>query len=83
MGLPKALPQPIDGYMRVDLSGRQAGMAEQFLNRSQICSAIEQVSGSGVPQPVRGQAAFGDPCGGPIDDGAGSPLVKASAATTE
>ena len=83
MCLLKALPQPIDRYMCVDLGGGQAGMAKQFLNRSEICSAVEQVSCSRVPESVRRQAAFGDRCCGAIDDRAGSPLVQASAATSK
>jgi hypothetical protein len=29
------------GYVRVELGGRQIGMPEHFLNRSQICASLE------------------------------------------
>src|SRR5437899_10139524 len=39
--------------MRINLRGRQRAVAEQFLDRAEVGSALEQVSGEGVAQPVR------------------------------
>ena len=38
----------------IDLRGRQAGMAEEFLDRPQISSMGKEVGGEGVPEGVRG-----------------------------
>lgn len=39
--------------MGVDGSGIQPGVAQEFLNDTQVCTVIEQVSGAGMPQEVR------------------------------
>ena len=39
--------------MGVDLGGCQRGVPEDFLDRSQVGAAFEQMGGGGVPQPVR------------------------------
>jgi hypothetical protein len=49
------LAQPFDRDMRVDLGAGEAGMAEKLLDRTQIGTAVEQVRGRGVPQPVRSE----------------------------
>src|SRR5690349_14819140 len=36
-------PQPVDGDVSVELSGRQAGVAEQLLNHPKIGTTLEQV----------------------------------------
>src|SRR5918993_5399953 len=45
--------------MSVDLGGREIGVAEHFLHRTQVCSTLEQVSRKTVAQSVGGNA-FGD-----------------------
>ena len=36
-------------------SGFQVSMAEQDLNRSQVCAGLQQMSGEAVPQDMRMQ----------------------------
>ena len=39
-------------YVSVDLSGGQAGVAEQFLHTAQIRSGVQEMRGKGVPELV-------------------------------
>src|SRR5258708_19328161 len=48
--------QPLTVDPGVDLRGRQRSVAEQFLDRTQIAAARQQVGGEGMPQRVRGCA---------------------------
>jgi len=43
MGLEIQLPTTLVGYVGVELGGRKIGMAEHFLNGSQISSSLEEV----------------------------------------
>ena len=54
MSLIETASQPVHRHVGIDLSGRQAGVPEQFLHRSQVGSAIEQVSSGGMAQAMRG-----------------------------
>jgi hypothetical protein len=47
------LPTSLVGYVRIELCGREIGMAEHFLDRPQVCSSLEQVRGKRVPEEVR------------------------------
>ncbi len=49
------LLNPLPGNMSVDLGAGHPGMSEQFLNRPQIRSSIQQMSGEGMPESVRCQ----------------------------
>ncbi len=40
--------------MRVDLRGRDVGVAEHFLDDAQVAAVVEEVGGKTVPQRVRG-----------------------------
>jgi hypothetical protein len=52
MGLPVGGGQPLDRNVGVDLRARQRGMAEDLLHAAQVGTALQQVGGGGVPQPV-------------------------------
>ena len=45
--------QALDRHVGVDLSRRERGVPEQFLDAPQVCSPFEQVRRSRMPQPVR------------------------------
>ena len=47
------LLQPLFEHVRIDLRGRDIGMAQQLLHRAQVGAAIEQMAGEGVAQDVR------------------------------
>jgi hypothetical protein len=53
MRLEIQLPTALVGYVGVELRGREIGMSEHFLNRSQIGSPLEEVGGERVPEQVR------------------------------
>ena len=57
------------GDMCVSLCGREIGVPEQLLHRSQIGTTVEKMSGEGVPQRVR----MGRRGGPPVDDPAHVP----------
>jgi hypothetical protein len=44
--------QPLPVHMGVNLSGRDIGMTQQFLNHPQVGSTFEQVGGEGMPQQM-------------------------------
>jgi hypothetical protein len=46
------LPTALVGYVRVELGGREIGMTEHFLNRSQVCSSLEKVGSKRVPEQM-------------------------------
>ena len=52
MRLEIQLPTPLVGYVGVELGGREIGMSEHFLNGSQVCSSLEQVSRKRVAEEV-------------------------------
>lgn len=57
-----ALTQTLHRNVGINLRGAQAGMAQQFLNRTQISTAIQKVGGRRVTQRVRaGYARWGIP----------------------
>jgi hypothetical protein len=43
-------------YVRVDLSGRDVGMSEQALHRSEVGAPVQQMAGEGVPEHMRRDA---------------------------
>src|SRR5262245_50969020 len=45
--------QPLGRYVRVDLRGREALVAEQFLHTADVSPGVEHVSCEAVPQRVR------------------------------
>ncbi len=45
--------QPRHGDVGVELRGGQAGVAQQLLHDTQVGTALEQMGGRAVPQPVR------------------------------
>jgi hypothetical protein len=47
------LPTTLVGYVRIELRGREIGMAEHFLNRPQVCSSLEEVRRKRMPEQVR------------------------------
>src|SRR3954451_3275668 len=49
------LTQPFDGDQRVDLRRRHRRVAQQLLDDADVGAAVEQVSGEGGPQRVRGE----------------------------
>ena len=55
-------PQPGVGDVGVDLRRGQRGVTEQLLDAAQVGSALQQVGGHRVPQPVRTEV------GGAVDD---------------
>ena len=40
-------------YLSVNLSGRDGRVAQEFLNCTEICASLEQMSGERVPKRVR------------------------------
>src|SRR5664279_5391163 len=52
MGLSEGRTEPFAAHMRVHLGRRERGMPEQLLDGAQVRTALEQVGGHGVPQPV-------------------------------
>jgi hypothetical protein len=53
MRLEIQLPTTLIGYVGVELRRREIGMTEHFLNRSQICSSLEEVRRKRVPEEMR------------------------------
>jgi hypothetical protein len=47
------LATPRIGYVRVELCRGEIGVAEHFLNGSEVGASLEQVSGERVPEDVR------------------------------
>ena len=47
-------PQALFDNMRIDLGGRNIGMAKQLLHRAQIGAPLQQMAGEGMAQHVRG-----------------------------
>ena len=45
--------QPLPCYMRIDLGRRDIGMAQHDLNRSQVRTRLQEMTGKGMPQAVR------------------------------
>ena len=45
-------PQALGVHVAVDLRRRERGVAEELLDGAEIGSALEQVGGKRVPQPV-------------------------------
>ena len=54
------LTEPLIEHMRVDLSGGNVGMAEQFLHRAKVGAVGQKMACKGVPQHVRRDEAGGD-----------------------
>ena len=52
MCLPVGLPQPIGGDVGVQLGRGQGGVTQQFLDRPEVCPALEEMGRSRVPQAV-------------------------------
>ena len=47
------LPQRIGRHLGVDLRRGYRGVPQQFLDHPDVCTALKQVGGEGVPQGVR------------------------------
>jgi hypothetical protein len=45
--------QPSAIHMRVVLRGTDVGVAQQFLDRPQVCSPFQQMRGEAVPECMR------------------------------
>src|SRR3954447_6363866 len=56
------LAAPRIGYVRVELCSGEIGVAEHFLNGSEVGASLEQVSREGVPKDVRVNASGLQPC---------------------
>ena len=56
--------EPLFGDMSVSLCGREVGVAEQLLDRSQVGTTVEKMGGEGVAQRVRVRRG----CRPPVDD---------------
>ena len=71
----------LDRELRVTLRGRQALMAEQFLDGAQVCSLFEHMGAEGVTQSMRmnlGGQSLGD--SDSLDDAAYAARGETSAA---
>ena len=80
MGLLVALPEPLDGNMCIDLGGGQAAVTQDFLHRTEVSPAVEQVRGCGVPEGVRpGRGGVPQSLQQATDDAADLPLVEKAA----
>ena len=55
------LAAPRIGYVRVELCRGEIGVAEHFLNGSEVGASLEQVSGEGMPEDVRVDAGGVEP----------------------
>ena len=78
------LQHVLHGELRVALGGREALVAEEFLNGAQVCAFFQHVRAEGVAQSVRmhiGRKAFGD--GDFFDDPADTSRGEASAALVD
>lgn len=56
----------------VELGGGDVGVAEEFLNDSEVCAAVEEVGGEGVSEGVRvdvGEAGAGGETSDDLPDG--------------
>jgi len=60
MVVDKAL-EPLLQHVRIDLGGRDVGVAEKLLNGAQVGAAVEQVAGEGMAQNVRADTLVMDP----------------------
>ena len=49
--------QPVERYMRINLRGRNVGMAEDRLHRAQIGAILDHMSRTGMAQHVRAGVA--------------------------
>ena len=52
------LAQSLPGYMSIDFCGADAGMAEQFLNDTQVSAVLQQMGGKAVAQHVGRDVPF-------------------------
>ena len=52
MSLEIQLPTSLVGYVGIELGGGEIGMPEHFLNRSEICSSLEEVRSKRVTKQV-------------------------------
>src|SRR5216684_4661961 len=57
--------QPGGLYLSVNLRRRERSMSQKLLNRPQIGSSLQKVSGEGVPQPVRRSPGLDGSLAGP------------------
>ncbi|MDF2471275.1 MAG: hypothetical protein K0Q61_3647, partial [Rhodococcus erythropolis] len=53
MGLIVDGSKAFDRHVRVQLSGRQTRMPEEFLDHTKVCTTLQQMCRSRVPKPVR------------------------------
>lgn len=53
MGLIVDGSKPFDRHVRVQLSGRQTRMTEEFLDHTKVRTTLQQMCRSRVPKPVR------------------------------
>ena len=73
------------GYVRVELRGREIGMAEHFLNTSQVGAALEEVCREGMPEKVgvNPPRLEPGPLGEPTEDQEGACPGEGAAARVE
>ena len=76
--------EPLDGHVRVDLRRREASVAEQLLDETEVRSPVEQVRRRAVPQTVRADVrCVGDMAQQVVDHGADLARVHPAAAPAE
>lgn len=73
------------GYVRVELRSREIGMAEHFLNTSEVGPALEEVRREGMPEQVRVDALRLEPgaLGESAEDQEGASAGERAAAGVE
>src|SRR5450756_693376 len=82
VGLGKGRTEPFAAHVRVHLGRRERGMPEELLDGAQVRTALEQVGGHGVPQPVWPDVGRPvDQPDGTVNDASHDPLVDAIAET--
>ena len=57
MGLVISFPESFPGDVGIDLGGGEGGMAEEGLHAAQVGPGIQEMSGTGMAQFVRGDVA--------------------------
>jgi hypothetical protein len=84
VGLAVGGAETVDGDVRVDLGGREGGVAEELLDGAEVGAAGEEVGGCGVPEAVRAQVGgAGYVAEAVVDDLACRAGIQASAADSE
>ena len=58
MGLAVHVTEFRDGEVRIDLRRRKRGVAELFLDETEVCTVRQEVRGASVPKLMRGQVRW-------------------------